>query len=223
MGRSLSAAAAAGAVLAAALLAGCGSEDDPISRSPDTDRPLTATSSSASPAASSAPPGEPLVAGDPSASPASTVGAPLTAEPTGVLVQGTGFTVRLPGEPEKSSQSAKGSITFDIYRYETDTATYTVTRGNYPRIGTLPTLHDALSSAAGQAGGKLSGTHELKYRHEPGIEGVITGVQLDGKDVTIFARYVVVDRVMYGLLYLDKNADSSMTPEFRQFAESLTF
>jgi len=204
----------AAAGLTAGLLAACGGDDNPISRD-GTDRPVTASSSSPGPSASTS--------AVPSASASPTVGAPLGATPTGVLVQGTGFTVRLPGQPEKSSETAEGKITFDIYRYETDTATYTVTRGNYPKIGTLPTLHDAINSAAGQAGGKLATSHELKYKHEPGIEGVISGVKLDGKEVTIFVRYVVVDRVMYGLLYLDKGASRELTSPFRTFVESLTF
>ncbi len=55
------------------------------------------------------------------------------------------------------------------------------------------------------------------------ITDVITGVELDGKDVTVFVRYVVVDRVMYGLLYLDKAASPTMTPAFASFVASLTF
>jgi hypothetical protein len=204
------------ALMTAGLLAACGGEDNPISRD-NPDRPPASSSSSPAPSSS------PSVSASPSTSAAPTAGAPVASTPPGVLVQGSGFTVRLPGQPEKSSESAEGRITFDIYRYETDTATYTVTRGNYPKLGTLPTLHDAITSAAGQADGKLTGVHELKYRHEPGIEGVITGVKLDGKDVTIFARYVVVDRVMYGLLYLDRGASPTMTSAFREFAESLTF
>lgn len=211
---------AAAALMTAGLLAACGGEDNPISRD-GTDRPPS--SSSSSPAPTAPPSSSPSVSAGPSTSAVPTVGAPPGSMPTGVLVQGTGFTIRLPGQPEKSSESAEGRITFDIYRYETDTATYTVTRGNYPKLGTLPTLHDAITSAAGQAGGTLTDVHELRYRHEPGVEGVITGVKLNGKDVTIFARYVVVDRVMYGLLYLDKGASPTTTSAFREFAESLTF
>jgi hypothetical protein len=139
------------------------------------------------------------------------------------VVQGSGFSFSLPGQPDKTSQSAEAKITFDIYRYDAADATYTVTRGSYPRIGTLPTLNDALKSAAGQAGGKIASSQMLKYKHHPAIEGVITGVTLDGREVSIFARYVVVDRVMYGLLYLDKAANREMTPAFRAFVESLAF
>jgi hypothetical protein len=149
------------ALMTAGLLAACGGEDNPISRD-DTDRPLTSSSSSPAPTsvASAAP--SVSASASPSTSAGPTAGAPLGSTPTGVLVQGTGFTIRLPGQPEKSSESAEGRITFDIYRYETDTATYTVTRGNYPKLGTLPTLHDAITSAAGQAGGKLTSVGELK-------------------------------------------------------------
>jgi hypothetical protein len=216
------AAGALAALVTAGLLTACGGEDNPISRSEGGDRPLT--SSSASPSAtSSAPSALSAPSATPSGSVPPSVGSPLGTIGGGVVVHGTGFTVLMPGEPEKSAQSAEGRITFDIYRYENDTATYTLTRGYYPKIGTLPTLRDAITSAAGQAGGKLTSSHELKYKHEPGIEGVITGVKLNGKDVTIFARYVVVDRVMYGLLYLDKNAASAFTPAFSTFVESLTF
>lgn len=226
MERVRPAAGALAVLLTAGLLSACGSSDNPISGNPgNSDRPLTSTGSPSPSAAASV---APSASADPSSSAAPTVGSPIGGTidgtpPTGVLVQGTGFTVRLPGEPEKSSASAKGGITFDIYRYESDTAVYTVTRGNYPRIGTLPTLRDAITSAAGQAGGKLTEQKEIKYRHEPGIEGVLTGVKLDGKDVTVFVRYVVVNRVMYGLLYLDKNASPAMTAEFTTFVASLTF
>jgi hypothetical protein len=208
-------------LLAAGLLAGCGGEDNPISKDA-TDRPLT-SSGSPSPSSPAVPVASagPSSSSDPSAAP--TVGSSLGSSTGGVVVSGTGFTIRLPGQPEKSSETAKGSITFDIYRYEDNTATWTLTRGNYPKIGTLPSLHDAITSAAGQTGGTLGSTHELKYKHEPGIEGVITGVKLDGRSVTVFARYVVVDRVMFGLLYLDKAASPVFTSAFRSFAESLTF
>jgi hypothetical protein len=206
-------------LLGSTLLTGCGGQDDPIARA--TDRPLT--QSSASPAAS----GFGSASAAPSVSDSSAplgspnpIGAPT---PSGVLVQGSGFSFSLPGQPDKTSQSAEAKITFDIYRYEAADATYTVTRGSYPRIGTLPTLNDALKSAAGQAGGKIATSSMLKYKHHPAIEGVITGVTLDGREVSIFARYVVVDRVMYGLLYLDKAADRDMTPAFRAFVESLAF
>jgi hypothetical protein len=212
------AASALAVLVTAGLLGGCGSEDNPISR--NTDRPIgsasTGPSSSAAPSA-----GATSSAAPSSAAPA--VGSPIGATAGGVVAAGTGFTVLLPGAAEKSSQSAKGDITFDIYRYENDSATWTLTRGYYPKIGTLPLLREAITSAAGQAGGKLASTHELKYKHEPAIEGVITGVQLNGKDVTIFARYVVVNRVMYGLLYLDKAAGREFNAAFKTFVESLTF
>ena len=208
-------------LLSTGVLSGCGGEDNPISRSDDTDRPLGSSSSSPGPEVSTAPSGGPSTSAAPTVG--SPIGAPIGGTTTGVLVQGTGFTVRMPAQPEKTAESAKGSITFDIYRYEDSTATWTVTRGNYPKIGTLPTLHDAITSAAGQTGGKLASSKELKYKHEPAIEGVITGVKLDGKDVTVFARYVVVNRVMYGLLYLDKAASPTITSAFRAFADSLTF
>lgn len=210
-------------VVLPALLSGCGGDDNPLSSSGSSsgDRPLSGSSSR--PSSSSSPSSSPEASAGPSSSSTPTVGSPIGSSTTGIVVRGNGFTIRLPGDPEKSNASAKGNITFDIYRYEAPDAIYTVTRGSYPKMGTLPLLKEALDSAAGQAGGKVATSKTFKYKHQPTIEGSISGVELDGKEVYIFARYVVVNRVMYGLLFVDKGGSSSSNAAFKTFVESLTF
>ncbi len=200
--------------LAAGTLTGCGEEENPIP-SANTDRPIGATPEP-TPEASSSDDDEPAA----SASPAATT----PAVPGGTVVRGNGFTILLPGSPEESQANGpSGSkITFDIYRYEAGAEIYTVTRGHYPKIGTLPLLKEAIDSAADQAGGKLATSRTFKYKKMPCIEGTISGVKDKGQEVTIFARYVVVDRVMYGLLYLYRG---NVAPNlaWKTYVESLTF
>ncbi len=208
-------------VLTAGLLAGCGGDDDPIPSSaadqtPGKSRPIGETpepTPTPTPASSSTD-GEATAA--PSATPA----------PGGVEVQGNGITFRLPGEPERFTQTGKAgstSITFDIFRYEAAAEVYTVTRGHYPKVGTLPTLKEALETSAKQAGGKIATSRTFTYKKKPAIEGTIVGVKDKGKEVTIFARYVVVDRVMYGLLFLDRGGSAGPTSAFLTFVNSVEF
>jgi hypothetical protein len=202
------------AALAAGLLAGCGGSDQPL---PEAKSLPIGVTPEVTPTPGSS---------DSSPSPSGSATSSAVTVPGGSLVQGSGFTIRLPGVPEQSQQVAsEGSakITFDIYLYDGTTEAYTVTRAAYPVIGTLPTLHDALQAAADQADGKVATSSMLKYKHEPGIEGTITGAQSDGKDVTIFARYVVIDRVMIGMLYLDRSGGTTPPTAFRTFVESLAF
>ena len=211
-------AAALAVLLPAGVLIGCGGDDNPIPP-PAESRPIGETPEPTPTAASGSEDdtGEGAVSASPSAS---------AAVPTGVLVQGNGISFRLPGEPERLTQtggSGSARIQFDIFRYETDTEVYSVTRGHYPRIGTLPTLREALDESAEQAGGQVATSRTFRYQRMPAIEGVISGVRDKGKEVTIFARYVVVERVMYGLLFLDRGGADTPPDAFRTFVESVEF
>ena len=196
------------------MVAGCGGDDNPIPPAAES-RPIGETP-------------EPMptpTPGSEDASAAPSASATATA-PAGVLVQGNGISFRMPGEPERLSQtggSGATKIQFDIFRYESDAEVYSVTRGHYPKIGTLPTLKEALDESADQAGGKLATSRTFKYKKMPAIEGVIAGVKDKGKEVTIFARYVVVDRVMYGLLFLDRGGADTPPAAFLTFVESVEF
>lgn len=202
--------------LSVVLLGGCGGDNNPIpsaaDATPGKSRPIGETP-------------EPTPTPAPSSSDA-TAAPSATPVPAGVLVQGDGIRFRLPGEPERLTQTGKAgstSIKFDIYRFEGPTEVYTVTRGNYPKIGTLPTLKEALDTSADQAGGKLATSRTFKYNKMPAIEGAITGVKDKGAAVTIFVRYVVVDRVMYGLLFLDRGGSAGPTSAFLTFVDSVEF
>ena len=214
-------AAALAVLLPAGVLAGCGGDDNPIPPAAES-RPIGETPEPTPTATSESEDSEDSddsASADPSAS--ATPGAP-----EGVLVQGNGITFRMPGEPERLSQtggSGSTKIQFDIFRYEGETEVYSVTRGYYPKIGTLPTLKEAIEESADQAGGKLATSRTFKYKKMPAIEGVISGVKDKGEEVTIFARYVVVDRVMYGLLFLDRGGADTPPDAFLTFVESVEF
>lgn len=205
-------------LLPAGVLAGCGGDDDPIPPAAES-RPIGET-----PEPTPTPSPEDTEDGDAaSAAPSATATATV---PEGVLVQGNGISFRMPGQPERLNQtggSGSTRIQFDIFRYEGANEVYSVTRGHYPKIGTLPTLAEALEESADQAGGKLATSRTFKYKRMPAIEGVISGVKDKGKEVTIFARYVVVDRVMYGLLFLDRGGADAPPDSFRTFVESVEF
>jgi hypothetical protein len=206
-------AAALAVLLPVGVLAGCGGDDDPIPPA-DESRPIGETPE---------PTPTPSPEDGASAAPSATATA---AAPEGVLVQGNGISFRMPGQPERLSQtggSGSTRISFDIFRYEGTNEVYSVTRGHYPKIGTLPTLAEALEESADQAGGKLATSRTFKYKRMPAIEGVISGVKDKGKEVTIFARYIVVDRVMYGLLFLDRGGADAPPDSFRTFVESVEF
>lgn len=205
--------AALAAVLAAGALVGCGGDDNPIP-SAGTDRAIGETVAPTPTPASSSDDTVPSASAAPTATPV----------PGGTVVRGSDFTVLLPGSPTQSrANGPSGSrITFDIYRYEAGSEIYTVTRGYYPKIGTLPLLREAIDSAADQAGGKLATSNTFKYKKMPCIEGTISGVKDKGQEVTIFARYVVVNRVMYGLLYLYRGS-TAPNLAWKTYVESLTF
>ena len=207
-------AAALAVLLPTGVLAGCGGDDDPIPPAAES-RPIGETPE---PTPTPSPEDSEDTA---SASPSATATAT-----EGVLVQGNGISFRMPGQPERLSQtggSGSTRIKFDIFRYEGENEVYSVTRGHYPKIGTLPTLAEALDESADQAGGKLATSRTFKYKRMPAIEGVISGVKDKGEEVTIFARYVVVDRVMYGLLFLDRGGADGPPDAFRTFVESVEF
>lgn len=210
-------AAALAVLLSAGVLAACGGDDDPIPPAAES-RPIGET-----PEPTPTPNPEDSEDGEDEASAAPS--ATATA-PEGVLVQGNGISFRMPGQPERLSQtggSGSTRISFDIFRFEGTNEVYSVTRGHYPKVGTLPTLAEALEESADQAGGKLATSRTFKYKRMPAIEGVISGVRDKGEEVTIFARYVVVDRVMYGLLFLDRGAADAPPDAFRTFVESVEF
>lgn len=211
-------AAALAVLLPAGGLAGCGGDDDPIPPAAES-RPIGETPEPTPTPSPDAEGPEDTASATPSATATAAV-------PEGVFVQGNGISFRMPGQPERLSQtggSGSTRIQFDIFRYESENEVYSVTRGHYPKIGTLPTLAEALEESADQAGGKLATSRTFKYKRMPAIEGVIAGVKDKGKEVTIFARYIVVDRVMYGLLFLDRGGADAPPDAFRTFVESVEF
>jgi hypothetical protein len=215
-------AAALAVLLPAGVLVGCGGDDNPIPPTAES-RPIGETPEPTPTAVSASEDGDDDENGDDAASAAPSA---TPTAPGGVLVQGNGITFRMPGQPERLSQtggSGSTRIQFDIFRYEGETEVYSVTRGYYPKIGTLPTLKEAIEESADQAGGKLATSRTFKYKKMPAIEGVISGVKDKGEEVTIFARYVVVDRVMYGLLFLDRGGADAPPGAFLTFVESVEF
>lgn len=218
-------AAALAVLLPAGVLAGCGGSDDPIPPAAES-RPIGETPEPTPTPSPDRNEGDDGDDGDDGATASATPSASATAAAEGVFVEGNGISFRMPGQPERLSQtggSGSTRIQFDIFRYESENEVYSVTRGHYPKIGTLPTLAEALEESADQAGGKLATSRTFKYKRMPAIEGVIAGVRDKGKEVSIFARYIVVNRVMYGLLFLDRGGADAPPDAFRTFVESVEF
>ncbi|MGQ0629772.1 MAG: hypothetical protein ACT4P1_01925 [Sporichthyaceae bacterium] len=139
-------------------------------------------------------------------------------------VNGKGFRLTMPGEPEKSTQTAgegRSKLVVDVYTVTEGAKSWTATRAAYPK--SIPiTLRGALDGAATEAAGELAGVRTFRYRGEDAIEGRIDGVRVKGKEASVFARYVLVGRVLYGLVYVDKKGGPKPT-SVKAFVDSLRF
>lgn len=133
----------------------------------------------------------------------------------------------MPGKPERSKQESDaegGKVTVEIYLYDTPKEAYTFTRASYPPAATAPDLEDVLATSAQSAGGQLDASSTFDYVGNQAAEGSIVNAQADGQPVIIFSRYVLLDHVLFGMVYLAKgDLPDEPPPAFLAFANSLQF
>lgn len=153
----------------------------------------------------------------------------VTATPTPkagpVVIKGSDFTVTMPGKAKKSKEQPKTRprLTYTVWTYQSPSAAYSISRVAYPS-SIAPNLSAALSAAAKQTGGQIATSRSLRYRKEPAREAAVVGALRSDKEATVFLRYVLVGRVMYGLIFYSKEKGAKKAKQqFDDFVGSLTF
>lgn len=184
------------------LLAGCGAGDDPAAE--------------AAPAARQTPAAAPGVGATSTATPKADPG----------LVTGPDFTVTMPGKPTKSKEKPKSGssgLIYTVWTYQSKAAAYSFSRVAYPS-SRRPSLAEAMDAAARQTGGQVATSRNLQYRGEPAREAAVVGALASDREATVFARYVLVGRVMYGMIFYSKESGPKKAKQaFDAFVNSLTF
>lgn len=188
--------------LSLALLAGCGADDGPAAETAPAARRTPAPAVGAAPTGSASPQADPG------------------------LVRGPDFTVTMPGKPTKSKEKPKSGssrLVYTVWTYESNAAGYSFSRVAYPS-SQRPSLEQAMDAAARQTGGQVATSRSLQYRGKPAREAAVVGALPSDREATVFARYVLVGRVMYGMIFYSKQDGAKKAKQqFDAFVGSLTF
>jgi hypothetical protein len=189
-----------GAVIAGVItigLAGCGSKGA---------KP-TAAASAGSAATTKAPPAN-----------AASVGAHL------ISYQGDGFTVGLPGSPDKqqqTKQTAAGPVTVTILTVAQGQRAFALAYNAIPSNGTFD-LDAAAKAAVGGEGGALTDLKTISFKGSEGRDYRITGV--GGGQGTAFARILLVANRLFQLQAVVPGGNvQTAPPEYPAMLASLSF
>ncbi|MBO9520814.1 MAG: hypothetical protein J7518_04675 [Nocardioidaceae bacterium] len=176
-------------VAAAALLAGCGSDEKPrTTGTSGSGSPTTATTSTTTTATAT-----------------TTALVPLVAD---------GYSVQLPGPSTASQQQATsevGVIGFTLYSARDGAGgTFAVAMTAYPANAVL-NLDGAVDGLANALGGRVLTNRKVRFRGHP-ARAVRIAISSDGTDSTVFARTVLVGRKLFQLQYSTAGAELTTPP-----------
>ncbi len=129
--------------------------------------------------------------------------------------QGDGFSVRMPGKPERSSQtvpSAAGTLTLVLYTSESQKKAYSVGYTDLPS-GIEVDLSQVTKGAAAAVKGTATEEADSTYQGLPARDSRITNASdAKGNKATVFLRVIKADRRLYQLQYLEKGEDVKAPP-----------
>lgn len=196
---------AATLVLVAPVLGACGGSDadDPggsAAGSPSAVSPATATASD-------------------------TVAPDAAEEADGVVLRADGFRVRLPSAASRRTEkvpTAAGPLTVDLYTAsDGDDGQYLVAITEAPRGGI--SLDGAVRGAATNVQGTVRSTRKVSYAGHEGRDSVVT-TRAEGRDVTVFARFLLVRNKLFQLQYVVLEKDLAEPPAgYAEVLRSVSF
>jgi hypothetical protein len=153
---------------------------------------------------------------------------PTSRPEAGTTVKGRGFTVQMPANPQRETdtfKSEEGPVRLTSYLVERGDEAYGIHVGVY--VGGLPPgrEHDvdgAIDESAADVHGTVAEREETEYQGHPAHDVRITDGEADGAKLTTFMRVIGVDDRFYQLEYVAKGADVRAPPDgYRRFLESL--
>jgi len=139
--------------------------------------------------------------------------------------QGEGFTISMPGKPERSSQTtptAAGELTIVLYTSQSSDEAYTVGYTDIPG-GAEADLADVIQGSASSVKGTASDEVDSTYQGFRARDARISNASDDkGNKATVFLRALLAGDRLYQLQYLQKGADVKTAPaEYAEFLASL--
>lgn len=139
--------------------------------------------------------------------------------------QGEGFTVMMPGKPERSEQSAEsaaGQVKVILYTSESRDKAYLVGYTDLPAGATID-LPGAIKGAAGGVKGTVNDEKETTHQGFPAREARITNADDgDGNKGTAFLRVINANNRLYQMQYIEAGADVKTPSEnYPEFVNSL--
>ena len=132
-------------------------------------------------------------------------------------VFGDGFTVRMPGDPERSSQTvrtASGPVVVTAYITEGGEEGFSMSVARLPS-GVNGDLDGAVEGAATNVKGTPKDTVKTTYQGFPARDTRIINAQdPDGNEGTVFARVILAKGRLFQLQFVTDGGDVSAYPTF---------
>lgn len=165
---------------------------------------------------------------EPDAAPEPTPTVTATPTATTAQVKGKGFTVTMPGKPKKTQEKPKSGparkLTYDVWTYSSEERTYSINRVAYPSSIPVPSLSSLFSTTVRTSDGKVKSSRSFRYRGEQAYEGTFTGALKSDVEATVYARYVRVGRVVYGLVFFSESGGRKAAEKaYDAYVDSLRF
>jgi hypothetical protein len=153
---------------------------------------------------------------------------PTSRPEAGTTVKGRGFTVQMPANPQRETDTFKsdaGPVRLTSYIVERRDEAYGIHVGVY--VGGFPPgrehdLDGAVDESAADVHGTVAERAETEYQGFPARDARITGANMDGTKATVFLRHIGAKDRYYQLNYVARGPDVRAPPDgYRRFLESL--
>jgi hypothetical protein len=141
------------------------------------------------------------------------------------LLEGDGFTVNMPGEPKRSTQTvrtAAGPVLLTAYVTEGGEEGFSMSVAKIPS-SVEGDLDGAVRGAAANVKGTAKGTRKTSYQGFPARDTRITNAQdRNGKKGTVFVRVILAKGRLFQLQFVQEGADVKTPPAaYTDFLASL--
>lgn len=138
---------------------------------------------------------------------------------------GEGFTVNMPGDPKRSTQTvqtAAGPVLLTAYVTEGGSEGFSMSVAKIPSSVTGD-LDGAVAGAAANVKGTAKDTKKTSYQGYPARDTRITNAQdQDGNKGTVFARVILAKGKLFQLQFVQEGADVQTPPaSYETFLTSL--
>ncbi len=131
-------------------------------------------------------------------------------------LNGEGFTVNMPGDPKRSTQTvqtAAGPVRLTAYVTEGGSEGFSMSVAKLPS-SVKGDLDGAVRGAASNVKGTLKDTVKTTYQGYPARDTRITNAQdKDGKKGTVFARVILAKGKLFQLQFVQEGGDVKTPPD----------